>query len=134
MQALTLWRPWSELIARGIKRVENRTWSPRTLATGERFAIHAGLRWDADAAEWCDQYRVSQHPADHPTGIVAVVRLGRIIEGPGDAHPEFWPFYIGPIGWVLRDIRRVQPVAVRGAQGLWTVPDEIASRLIEEIG
>ena len=40
MKAITIWQPWAELIARGVKLVENRTW--RTHYRGP-VAIHAGL-------------------------------------------------------------------------------------------
>jgi len=40
--ALTLIQPWAELIVRGPKRVENRTWRPHPLKTGDYLAIHAG--------------------------------------------------------------------------------------------
>jgi len=36
---------------------------------------------------------------------------------------DFW--WLGPIGWLLDDVRAVEPVAVRGQVGLWTVPDGI---------
>ncbi|MFP4600655.1 MAG: ASCH domain-containing protein [Persicimonas sp.] len=35
------------------------------------------------------------------------------------------PWWLGPIGWLLDDVRLAQPVEARGMPGLWTVPDEI---------
>jgi len=40
-------------------------------------------------------------------------------------------WWIGPVGWLLADVRRVYPViACPGAQGLWTVPDDAAAELV----
>lgn len=47
--ALTLIQPWAELIVRGPKRVENRSWAPRGMAVGDYLAIHAGAKLDVGA-------------------------------------------------------------------------------------
>lgn len=51
MKALTVWQPWAGLLARGTKRVENRTWAPRPceLRPGDYVAIHAGVKYDRDS-------------------------------------------------------------------------------------
>lgn len=51
--ALTIHQPWATLIARGIKRVENRTWtpSPQELSPGEYLVVHAAKGFDAEAWE-----------------------------------------------------------------------------------
>lgn len=118
MKALTVCQPYAELIARGDKVIENRTW-----ATNYRgpLAIHAGK-----SRAWLDD---DDHPkanygldiASLPFGaIVAVADLRgcvRIEDLPleyrGSEHAN------GPWCWVLRDIRRIEPVPCRGAQGLW---------------
>ena len=48
MRALTLWRPWSDAIVFGPKRIENRTWVPPASMIGRYLAIHAGVRFDDD--------------------------------------------------------------------------------------
>lgn len=40
-------------------------------------------------------------------------------------HPWDNPWWLGPIGWLLDDVRQVEPVEARGMPGLWRVPDEI---------
>lgn len=36
------------------------------------------------------------------------------------------PFYFGPFGWVLEDVREFSaPIPCRGFQGLWNVPEEL---------
>jgi len=57
MKAITIQQPWAEMIARGLKRVENRTW--RTSHRGP-LAIHAGKSMATldreNAAEWPERY------------------------------------------------------------------------------
>ena len=49
MRALSICQPWAELIARGVKRVENRSWrisEKRRLAYRGRMLVHAGKSKD----------------------------------------------------------------------------------------
>jgi activating signal cointegrator 1 len=118
VKALTICQPYAELIARGEKVIENRTW-----ATDYRgpLAIHAGK-----SRAWLDD---DDHPKANygidinaiPYGaIVAIVRLRgcvRIEDLPldlrGSKHAN------GPWCWVFADIQRIEPISYRGAQGLW---------------
>ncbi len=60
MRALTILQPWAEMIARGVKRVENRTW--RTKYRGE-IAIHAGKGMTGldseDLWAWPERYGIA---------------------------------------------------------------------------
>lgn len=39
-------------------------------------------------------------------------------------------WWIGPVGWLLADVRRVAPVIeCAGAQGLWTLPEDVEAEL-----
>lgn len=44
MKTITLWQPWSSLVAIGAKPYEFRKWAPPGWMTGTRIAIHAGVR------------------------------------------------------------------------------------------
>lgn len=141
LKALTLWRPWPAAIIHGGKRVENRTWTPPREMLGQDIAIHAGLRVD-DGAVRAVRFSgsVGADLLPGPTGIVAVVRLvGWIDER---THPRTCAgvsaedarcvansvWFDGPVGWVIDTVRPLaEPVPCRGAQGLWTVPDEVAA-------
>jgi hypothetical protein len=50
MKAITLWQPWASLIVMGLKTIETRTHPRLASLKGQRFAIHAGLHFDWDAA------------------------------------------------------------------------------------
>lgn len=137
MIALTIWQPWASLIAEGLKPVENRDWKRDSLV-GKRIAIHAGKVFDVDAA----------HGLMGRTGRVrSVVRDSQSVRGAivatavvSDFVTEFSnltsvemlairPWFTGPFGWILRDVRKFDPVTCRGAQGLWTVTVDVLARI-----
>ncbi len=126
MRALTILQPWAEMIARGVKRVENRTW--RTKYRGP-LAIHVGksLTWmeSEDRDAWPERYGVDMPRADELTfgAIIAVAELVdcvRVEDLPAGLRGH--PFAAGPWCWVLGNVRRVDPVRCKGAQLVWTTP------------
>lgn len=54
MLALTLKHPWPWAICVAGKDVENRTWAPRQLRRGDRFAIHGGKQPREHSSAWRD--------------------------------------------------------------------------------
>lgn len=145
---LTVRSPWAELIARGIKTIENRSWPPYDFMLGRRLAIHASPTWDQMGAD----YIRANHPRfaiDPPLqseckyGVVAVAHLvgwvQRTESGPprvvkmlpghdfGRAedvhgHSIDWRWFHGAeYGWVLRDVVRIEPVACAGRQKVWAL-------------
>lgn len=146
LSALTLHRPWAWLIANGHKPVENRGWKPPGFMLGRHLAIHAGKTWDQEASETVEEHLGVFVPPEreHVAGaIVAVVRVCAIImrTGPalrsfevveGNLPERFDPRWFGAdFGWVLDDVTAIEPVAVRGAQGLWPVRDPVLATVRE---
>lgn len=139
MKALTLIQPWAWAVCHAGKRVENRTWRPPPSVLGQRIAIHAGKKYDADDAEWIAEEHGIEVPQTVPLGaIVAMARVLRAFEAGPDGppiterarDPRGWAF--GPWCWVLADVVVLpQPVPCRGAQGLWDVPADV-ERAIEQ--
>ena len=148
MRALTVQQPWAGLIAAGIKPVENRTWKPAaTLAPNRHFAIHAG----AGKATADDLEALTYHGIDVDALIGAsdaeVIRLTRVTQRAVIAVARFigaHPCGQDPVfgtdcctdPWALEDCWHWQiggvaaladPVPVRGALGLWTLPDDVES-------
>lgn len=127
--ALTLHRPWAELILAAGKDVENRTW-----ATNYRgpLLIHAGKMWDDDAymfaariptgpeamaADW-----ISCDPDDHVTGIIGIVDLVDILNG---TSPSPWAAR-NQYHWRLANPRMFAgAIPCRGYQQLWLPPDDL---------
>lgn len=139
MRAITLYQPWASLIADGRKTFETRSWKPPV--TAQYVAIHAG-RPDTVDVEY--SIECGYRPSSLVTGaIIAVARLVgyvqtervvAIIEGSMPAaqaaeelrHGDYRP---GRYAWELDDVRRVPAIPIRGAQGLWDVPEDVAIRL-----
>jgi hypothetical protein len=81
--ALTLHRPWARYVATGQKRIENRPWAPPAKMLGETIAIHAGKKWDPDAANFIGEVlgtKPSLWPAAdslrlYPEGIIGTAKI-----------------------------------------------------------
>lgn len=126
MKALTICQPYAELIARGEKRVENRTWP--TLYRGP-LAIHAGksrewLDGETDA-ELLELYGCAlEFGAVVATCTLAdCIKLGDIQRGHyGLTQPwlRSHEHTNGPYCFLLLDVKRLdRPIPYRGMQGLW---------------
>lgn len=122
MKALTISQPWADIIASGVKWVENRTW--RTDYRGP-LAIHAGKH---------SRYLTDGELRRHPTGcVIAIADLVACLPIEGlrqaplaariDKHTVLeilnHEYTEGPWCWLLDGVRRIQPVPAKGAQGLW---------------
>jgi hypothetical protein len=126
VKALTICQPYAHLIAIGEKTVENRTWPASYRG---RLAIHAGK-----SRAWLDVDDERQYPGMPFGAIVAIatlracVRLGEIAE-PWASNTEH---VNGPWCWCLGDVERLKtPVPCRGAQGLFDVPADVLTRVLE---
>lgn len=129
MKALTISQPFASLIASGEKWIENRTWY--TSYRGP-LAIHAGKG---------KQYLSKPELAEYPTGcVIAIAELANCvdwneIQRNGDRKitnvvrldgVHTWREAMlhkhceGPWCWILSNVRRIEPISVNGAQGLWT--------------
>jgi ASCH domain-containing protein len=78
VQLLSVRQPWAWAIARGRKRVENRTWAPSYRGP---VAIYASMRVDLDAAESPLLWFAGWDPDDPVAaigGIVAIVNLADV--------------------------------------------------------
>ena len=136
MKALTLHAPWAWAIAHAGKRIENRSWRPPAWSIGQRIAIHAGRNLgDADSQESCRDL-IEEVGVDPPQTwprslIVCTAIVAGFVESESarelSAADAAW--YCGPVGWRLRDIQTVEPIACKGALGLWNLPQTVAASL-----
>lgn len=131
MKALTICQPYAELIARGDKCVENRTW--KCWHRGP-LLIHAGK-----SRQWLagDNYGI---PLDNMSFGAIVARAEMVAcLSPFDvrrAYPNLrGGIHIeGPYCFVLQNVRRLKlPVRCNGAQGLWDVPADVLAEVEEEL-
>lgn len=139
MKAITISQPYASLIASGEKWVENRTWAANYHGP---LAIHAGKG---------QQYLTAEQLAEYPTGcIIAVANLAACVKLSSvheyDRHHEHKRNLIaftnkswhsvaahkhteGPWCWILEDVHAVDPILIRGSQGLWEVPPQFHGTL-----
>lgn len=156
MKAITLWPEWAACVLYAGKRVENRTWRPPEKLIGQRLALHAGAYiggrpggyYDAHAAVMGTAARVQRFlrlrrsrvleevaPDGRLLGqhvvatraVVATFELGKPWRATGKGwesdDPDTWC-------WPLLDVRVLpDPVPAVGSQGLWTLPDDVATRV-----
>jgi ASCH domain len=126
--ALSIRQPWAELILRGVKTIEIRTWSD--LYRGDLY-VHTG--------KMADGYKILDYNmADiFRGGYVGIVELVAILS----FTPENWrlwqkkhlsdhPFHPGTYAWILRNPRRFErPLPAPGKLRLYQPDPEIAAVL-----
>jgi hypothetical protein len=132
MHAITLRQPWAFAVMMGAKAIENRTWN-----TSHRgpLVIHAGRSVEhhlvddvlarVAAARHLQHGRVRQLWRDYcVSGFVATATLHGVTRESED------PWFAGPYGWLLKDLRPIRPVQARGRQGIFllTQPEARAVR------
>lgn len=135
MRAISLHQPWATAMALGLKRIETRDWRP---AVDEPFlmAIHAAKVWKPEQVEFCSRMRVDlcpELPHEIPLGaIVGVVRVEGF-EQTDVILPDVSPIELlwgnyepGRWAWLTEQPRALsQPLAWRGQQGFFSVPDSV---------
>jgi hypothetical protein len=114
MRTLTIRQPFAELIIRGIKDVENRTW--QTNYRGP-LLIHAGLaRPGKDLLRDIEDHCKIELPSLQYGGIIGQVTLLDCVED----HPSEW--FCGPFAFVLATPRRLPFMPCRGRLGFFDFP------------
>jgi hypothetical protein len=125
MKALSIRMPWAYLCARGIKTIENRTWTTKYRG---RFYIHAGQKFDNAALEdWrlkkggLIDVKVGIHISmlilywnRGIAGIIGEATLVKIIKKSSS------PWFDGPFGYCLADAK-LYPFVMpcKGRQGFF---------------
>ena len=118
MHAITIRQPWAELIVRGEKDVENRSW--RTHHRGA-LLIHAGAQ----------AYRefFAEHGVPDDAERSAIIGIVEVVdckqERTSTWHEE------GSWGWYLVRAKRFRkPIPMKGRRGLFEVPEKkVAAQL-----
>lgn len=130
LRALTLWRPWDQSILFGGKRIENRKRKPWPRVIGKYIALHAGQKYDADAAADMIRHRLYTPPSPSVSVAGVIVGVARVT---GFVVVSDDPWFTGPYGWVLEDVVAFKnPPKAKGMQGLWRVEGELLELVREE--
>lgn len=151
MKCLSVRQPWACAIVFGPKRIENRGWFPRTGARGGgafrgALAIHASSVRKPDHAarlvlqETWPEWEAWEH--NHPPVFGSVIGVARLIDAVdvralSVQHAKLARqqrlFIAGPVCWVLDDVIPLsRPLPWCGRLGLFDVPDELITPLIQE--
>ena len=134
MKALSVRKPWAWLIVSGSKDIENRTWPPpKTMGLPQRIYIHVPVTHADDSMTWlmdhgCDpMYALMMHSDLYATrAIIGEVTVVDCVTESDSA------WFSGPYGWVLEDaVEYPDPIPCRGAQKLWTPPDDVLAQVRE---
>lgn len=122
MKVLSIRQPWASAVVDGIKDIENRTWET---AFRGRFLVHA-TRWSSEQQFYEDMLFIWER-ANQDRGMIphSYRDFGFII---GEAtlvdcvrsSPSRW--FEGPVGFVLKDQRRIEPILAKGRLGFWDAP------------
>jgi len=122
MKALSIRQPWAELIIRGIKVVENRSWSTEHRGP---MAIHAARTFDLNLNDpeerkeyeyLRDEYGIDKDALVYGAlvGTVEVVEVTKQVKSKWHVQ--------GNWGWYLANPKRLEkPVQMRGMPGLFEV-------------
>lgn len=125
--ALSVRQPWAWAIFHG-KDIENRDWRKPNpgLAFRGRVAIHAStgmtqLEYE-NAADFMLHTCGVTAPPPHQLvrgAIIGSVDVADVMRRPSNPCIATSPWFVGPVGLVLRDPRSCQPIAAKGALGFF---------------
>jgi hypothetical protein len=124
-RALSVRRPWANLIVSGDKTVENRSWSTSYRGL---VVIHGGQRWDRQGGSAAHDLvgMVDVRDDDFPGGYLGTVNLVDVHEANGCCYP--WGHADGH-HWVVESPRMfAEPIPGTGRLGLCRLPAELVER------
>lgn len=141
MKALTIHQPWASLIAWGVKTFETRGWK---CAYRGAIAIHAGKK-HIDYFDFAELHIKLKHQLpdfnqtylDSTKGaIIAIANLKAIhymnndfIEQQTEIERMCGYWQPGRYAWELVDVSLIDPIFIRGQQGLWDIPPSLQKSL-----
>lgn len=114
--ALTIRHPWLWCILHSDKRIENRSRKPPSKHVGTRVYLHSSKQFDHKGAEFCREVGV-ELPDEYNFGCL---EGSAVLAGTTDYCDD--PWYQGPVGWRLDEVRSLKhPQPHRGQLGIWKV-------------
>ncbi len=114
MKALSVKQPWANMIASGEKTIETRTWS-----TEHRGPLLIVSSKEPDIA-----------PAGFALAVVNLVDC-RPMSVLDEAKAKCSK-YKGAYSWVLQDVRKLDPIPVRGQPNLFDVDDDLVNQQLQK--
>jgi hypothetical protein len=161
LHGLSLWQPWSTLMAVGKKEIETRHYPPHQSKLGSDFAIHASRTFPGYVQEMCfdapfyglleaegfwrptrlDQPKQLELVLPHGS-VVAIARLAECAQVgqlrptwqpyPGSIEHQLGDYAHGRWMWRFENIRALRaPVPLKGHQWVWPLAPD-EERLVRE--
>ena len=107
--------------------MENRSWA--TSYRG-KILIHASKSAGSLAALEAALAEIPEFNPDEALSFGAIVGVAELWDCmPFESSPPR-RFAEGPYCWLLRNARAIEPIAFKGALGLFSVPDEVVKRAL----
>lgn len=128
MKALTIWQPYAQAFALGLKKYETRSWPTKHRG---KIAIHASVKpLSAELKSLSEKYNIK----DLLFGQVIIIAdltdciliTEDFIKAQSQTEIDFGDWRIGRYAWKLENIRPLtKPQKISGKQGLWNWNEEI---------
>lgn len=129
MKAASLWEPWASAMYYGFKRNETRSWptsyrGPLLICAAKRPVDVIGDQVIEFVRQVTGQLIVPRYGMG--LCVVDVIACEHITAVRGDnLESELGDYTPGRFAWITANLRRCEPFPVRGAQGLFDVPDAV---------
>jgi hypothetical protein len=131
--ALSIRQPWLDMILKGIKTVEVRTWEPKP--PSPTIALHASQRVEFDAAYFYGYSNPWMLQRGRIVALADIIEV-RLYDAESwisdlEAHRQPLPFRGGSYGIQLGNIRILkQAIRHSGSLMLFPLPSDVASRIL----
>jgi hypothetical protein len=123
MKDLTLWQPYAQAIALGLKRYETRAWATKHRG---RLAIHCSVKpMCKEYKELAKGYEISDKLEYGKIVVICdledcIFMTDEFIKQQPKAEIDFGDWRVGRYAWKLRVVKILEePIAAKGVQGLW---------------
>ncbi len=123
MKALTLWQPYAQAIALGLKQYETRSWATKHRGP---VAIHCSVKpLSKEYKELADKYGISDNLQYGKIVVICdlldcIYMTDEFIKQQCETEIDFGDWNAGRYAWKLKIIKVLdKPVAAKGYQGIW---------------
>ena len=128
MKAISVRQPWCWLILHAGKDIENRSWHTKVRG---RVLLHAAKGMTRE--EWQRGLGYAEHLAHAPASLLQQAQFDDLPRGGIVGSVEIVdcldrsdsPWYMGQVGFLLRDPRPMPLVPCKGALNFFDVPDSL---------
>jgi len=124
---ITLWQPWASWIMAGWKTIETRTHNRFAYLEGKTIGIHAGLKWDEEAAHLASQY-ISMEQVLATSDFISIkgrllgtafVKQHRVLNKEDSKQALIDCKETKRYGLILEKLTLIAPIKISGKQGMW---------------